>query len=90
MRYLLGYNSQAHRCEPHSRLADWLSNLSGGIEGHVCLEQFCRFAREPERRKVGVDARITIAGTAYEVEPDMAGDGHPAVGVVRRRNVCRI
>ena len=28
-------------------------------------EQFCRFAREPERRKVGVDARVTVAGTAY-------------------------
>jgi hypothetical protein len=37
-------------------------------------EQFCRFAREPERRKVGVDARITIDGTEYEVEPDMAGE----------------
>ena len=37
-------------------------------------EQFCRFAREPERRKVGVDARVTIDGTAYEVEPDMAGE----------------
>jgi hypothetical protein len=37
-------------------------------------EQFCRFAREPERRKVGIDARITIDGTAYEVEPSMAGE----------------
>ncbi|MFD2274289.1 hypothetical protein ACFS07_33390 [Undibacterium arcticum] len=37
-------------------------------------EQFCRFAREPERRKVGVDARIAIGGTAYQVEPDMAGE----------------
>jgi hypothetical protein len=37
-------------------------------------EQFCRFAREPERRKVGVDARIAIGGAAYELEPDMAGE----------------
>ena len=37
-------------------------------------EQFCRFARSPERRKVGSDARITIEGTVYEVEPDMAGE----------------
>ncbi len=37
-------------------------------------EQYCRFAREPESRKVGIDARITIDGTAYEVEPDMAGE----------------
>lgn len=37
-------------------------------------EQYCRFAREPKSRKVGVDAHITIDGTAYEVEPDMAGE----------------
>lgn len=37
-------------------------------------EQFCRFAREPERRKVGIDARIRFEGTEYEVEPGMAGD----------------
>jgi hypothetical protein len=37
-------------------------------------EQFCRFAREPERRKVGIDARVTVEGTAYEVEPDLAGE----------------
>src|SRR3989442_3221888 len=37
-------------------------------------EQFCRFAREPERRKVGVDARVTVAGTAYEVDPQLAGE----------------
>ena len=36
--------------------------------------QFCRFAREPERRKVGIDARISIDGTQYEVEPYMAGE----------------
>ncbi|MFS1808975.1 IS481 family transposase, partial [Bacillus anthracis] len=37
-------------------------------------DQFCRFAREPEQRKVGIDARVTIEGTSYELEPDMAGD----------------
>jgi hypothetical protein len=37
-------------------------------------EQFCRFAREPERRKVGIDARVTVEGTTYEVEPDLAGE----------------
>ena len=37
-------------------------------------DQFCRFAREPERRKVGIDAHINVGGTAYEVEPDMAGE----------------
>ena len=37
-------------------------------------EQFCRFAREPERRKVGADARVSVDGALYEVESDMAGD----------------
>ena len=29
---------------------------------------------EPEKRKVGLDARITVDGVAYEVEPDLAGE----------------
>ena len=37
-------------------------------------ERFCTFAREPERRKVGSDARITTDGTSYVVDPEMAGE----------------
>lgn len=75
MRYLLRYNDQDHRSEKHSRLEDWLSNLPAeGLRDMCTWQQFCRFAREPERRKVGVDARIAIGGTVYEVEPDMAGE----------------
>jgi hypothetical protein len=75
MRYLLRYNDQGHRAEKHSRLEDWLSHLpSEGLRDMCTWAQFCRFAREPERRKVGIDARITIGGTCYEVEPDMAGE----------------
>ena len=75
MRYLLRYNDQDHRSEKHSRIEDWLANLSAeGLRDMCTWEQFCRFAREPERRKVGIDARVTIGGTAYEVEPDMAGE----------------
>jgi hypothetical protein len=37
-------------------------------------EQYCRFALEPESRRVGVDAWVTIDGTAWEVGPDMAGE----------------
>ena len=74
-RYLLRYCDQGHRSEPHSRLDDWLGHLpADGIREMCTWEQFCRFAREPERRKVGIDARVTIDGTAYEVEPDMAGE----------------
>lgn len=75
MRYLLRYNDQQHRTEKHTRLDDWLTNLPADGLREMCLwEQFCRFAREPERRKVGIDARIHISGTAYEVESDMAGE----------------
>ena len=75
MRYLIRYNDQGHRSEEHSRMQDWLSNLpTDGIREICTWEQFGCFAREPERRKVGIDARITMGGTAYEVEPDMAGE----------------
>ncbi len=75
MRYLLSYNDQYHRSEKHSRLTDWLTHLPvEGLRDMCTWEQFCHFAREPESRKVGVDARITVAGTVYEVEPDMAGE----------------
>lgn len=46
-------------------------------------EQYCRFAREPESRRVGVDARVTIDGTVWEVEPDMAGETVTLLGAVR-------
>ncbi len=29
---------------------------------------------EPEQRKVGIDARVTVDGVAYEVEPNLAGE----------------
>lgn len=73
--YLSRYNAQRHRSEKHSRLEDWLANIGQeGVRDMCSWEQYCRFAREPESRKVGVDARITIDGTAWEVEPDMAGE----------------
>ena len=75
LRYLLRYNDQQHRSQPHSRLADWLAHLPAeGLREMCTWEQFCRLAREPERRKVGVDARVTITGTAYEVDPQLAGE----------------
>ncbi len=29
---------------------------------------------EPEKRRVAIDARITVDGVFYEVEPDLAGE----------------
>ncbi|MGK7915571.1 MAG: IS481 family transposase [Prochloraceae cyanobacterium] len=75
MRFLLHYNNQSHRSESHSRMEDWLANLPrDGIRQMCSWERFCTFAREPERRKVGLDARITVEGVAYQVEPDLAGE----------------
>jgi hypothetical protein len=75
LRYLLRYNAQPHRSQDHARMADWLAHLPPeGLRAMCTWEQFCRFAREPERRKVGVDARVTVAGTAYEVDPQLAGE----------------
>jgi len=75
MQFLLHYNKQSHRRESHSRIEDWLDNLEReGIREMCSWERFCTFAREPEQRKVGIDARVIVDGVAYEVEPDLAGE----------------
>jgi hypothetical protein len=74
-QYLLRYNGMQHRTEPHSRIEDWLENLpSSGIREMCAWERFCTFAREPERRKVGADARVSVAGVMYELDPNLAGE----------------
>ena len=74
-RYLLRYNTMQHRSESHSRLEDWLRNFpSSGIREMCDWERFCTFAREPERRKVGIDARVSIDGAAYAISPELAGE----------------
>jgi hypothetical protein len=75
MKFLLHYNSRPHRSESHSRIEDWLDNQpNDGIREMCQWERFCTYARSPERRKVGIDARVTVEGVAYEVEPDLAGE----------------
>ena len=74
-RYLVRYNAQQHRSEPHSRIEDWLRHLpDAGFREMCAWDRFCAFAREPERRKVGIDARITVDGTRYEVDAGLAGE----------------
>src|SRR2546428_13467151 len=64
-----------HRTEAHARLEDWLPHLPPtGLRAMCDWERFCTFAREPERRKVGIDARVVVEGVAYTVEPDLAGE----------------
>lgn len=74
-RYLVQYNAQQHRSEAHSRAEDWRRALPPeGCRAMCSWERFCAFARAPERRKVGVDARVQADGVAYEVDPDLAGE----------------
>jgi hypothetical protein len=75
MHFLVRYNGMQHRSEPHSRLDDWLQHLPpSGVRAVCSWERFCTFAREPERRKVGIDARVSVAGVHYDVDPDLAGE----------------
>jgi hypothetical protein len=74
-RYIAQYNAQQHRSEAHTRIEDWLESLpEGGVREMCSWERFCAFAREPERRQVGGDARISVGGTLYEVDADLAGE----------------
>ncbi len=75
LNFLLRYNAMQHRSEAHSRMDDWQQNLPDtGIREMCSWERFCTFAREPERRKVGTDARVSVDGIAYEVDADLAGE----------------
>lgn len=75
LKYLQLYNSRPHRSENHSRMEDWLENLPKGGFRQMCnWERFCTFAREPERRKVGIDARVSIDGVSYEVDLNLVGE----------------
>jgi hypothetical protein len=75
LQFVLRYNTMNHRSEPHSRLEDWLLNLpASGLREMCTWARFCTFAREPETRKVGGDARVSVNGVPYEVDPDLAGE----------------
>ncbi len=69
-RFIATYNRSDHRSEPHARIDDWLAHLpADGVRQMCAWERFCAFAREPERRLVGIDCHRTVAGVAYEVDP---------------------
>ena len=74
-RFVVSYNNADHRSGARSRLEDWLAHLpEDGIRAMCTWERYCAFAREPERRTVGLDCRLTVAGVAYEVDPELAGE----------------
>jgi hypothetical protein len=71
-------------------MEDWLENLPpSGVRAVCSWERFCTFAREPERRKVGSDARVSVGGVNYEVDPDLSGETVVLVGHLRQRAVYR-
>jgi hypothetical protein len=73
--YLLRYNDSPHRAESHTRMEDWVQHLPPeGLREMCSWERFCTFAREPETRKVAVDAQVSVAGVRYEVDPDLVGE----------------
>lgn len=74
-RFVDSYNGRDHRTEAHSRADDWLTHVpADGIREMCAWERYCTFAREPERRRVGLDCRMTVAGVTYEVDPELAGE----------------
>ena len=74
-RFIATYNRGDHRSEPHSRIDDWQAHLpADGVRQMCAWERFCAFAREPERRLVGLDCRLTVAGVTYEVDAELAGE----------------
>ncbi len=74
-RFIATYNRGDHRSEPHARMDDWLAHLpADGVRQMCTWERFCAFAREPERRLVGIDCRLSVAGVTYEVDAELAGE----------------
>lgn len=72
---LLRSNDSPHRSASHARMEDGVQHLPPeGLREMGSWERFCTFAREPEQRKVAVDARVSVAGVRYEVDPDLAGE----------------
>ena len=75
VRFVDRENARDNRTEPHARINDWLENQpEGGVRAMCEWERFCSFAREPERRTVGLDARVSVAGVTYELDPELAGE----------------
>lgn len=72
--YLQRYNQEKHRHEDHSRLEDCKRNLPAEGFREMCnWERFSALAREPETRKVGNDACVTINGIKYQLSNELDG-----------------
>src|SRR3954454_8929338 len=73
--YLVRYNAQPHRSAPRSRTEDWLATLpETDLRARCTWDRLRTRAREPERRRVGIDARVQVDGISYEVDPSLASE----------------
>ncbi|MCY4325994.1 MAG: IS481 family transposase [Rhodobacteraceae bacterium] len=73
--YLKSDNDKPHRRESQSRTEDWSAHVPDtGLRTLCSWERYCAFARDPETRKVGADARVQVGGAHDEVDPDLAGE----------------
>ena len=77
-RFIATYNRGDHRSEPHVRIDDWLAHLpADGVRQMCAWERYCDTVSshaKPERRLVGIDCRLPVAGAAYEVDAELAGE----------------
>lgn len=68
------YNTRDHRSEKHTRIEDWLQNLPpAGFKQMCSWEKFSSFAREPVERTVSAEAKISLDGIEYKVDPELLG-----------------
>ena len=73
--YLVRYNAQPHRSEPHSRARGLVVQLpASGHPGDVRLGPVPHLRARARAPRVGIDARIQVDGVGYEVDPSLAGE----------------
>lgn len=72
--YLIHYAEQKHPNDDCSRMESWKKNLpENGFKEMCSWERFAMLTREPKRRKVGTDAKISFDGREYIVSPELIG-----------------
>ena len=67
-------NEEMHRREDHSRIKDWQLHLPPEGFRVICnWEEFSTACLEPETRKVGSDACVSIEGVPYQLSNELSG-----------------
>lgn len=72
--YLVHYSEQEHPSDSCSRIETWAKNLPENGYMEMCpWDRFTMLARQPKRRKVGNDAKVSFDGREYMVSPELIG-----------------